>query len=112
MVLLECATRNDLPTYNYVISLDGVNYNLSYYFNPRMDSGNGKWFLQIADQTGNILVAAVPIVVTWPLLDRFVDQEIPPGMLMGFDTSGQNKDPGQFELGDRVRVLYLESEGT
>lgn len=108
-MLLEIPTRNDLPSYNQLIQLDGVNYYIFLYFNPRMDNGAGKWFISIADQNQNLLAGPVPVVSTWPLFDRFVELSIPPGMVYAFDTSGQNLDPGQFDLGDRVRLMYLEA---
>lgn len=110
MAFVEIPTRNDLPAYNYVVRLDGVNYKLSYYFNPRMNNGQGKWFVGLYDQLDNLLVAAVPIVATWPLFDRFKSLGIPPGTIFCFDTSGQNKDPGQFDLGDRCRMIYMEAD--
>lgn len=105
MAYLECPTRNDLPSYDYIISLDGVNYTLTYTFNIRM----GKWFLSLGDQVGNVLVSQVPVVATWPLFDRFKDLTIPPGTVFAYDSSNTNTDPGRFDLGDRVRILYAES---
>ncbi len=108
MALLEVPTRNDLPAYKYVVQLDGVNYQLAYYFNPRVGLV-GKWFVSLSDQVGNPIVGPVPVVATWPLFDRFKEEAVFPGTLFAFDTSGQNEDPGQFDLGDRVRMLYLEA---
>lgn len=102
--LLEIPTRNDLPSYTYVISLDGVNFTLRYTFNDRM----GKWFLNLADGLGNDIINQVPIIASMPLFNRFVAAAIPAGTLFPFDTSGQNMDPGRFDLGDRVRMLYAE----
>lgn len=109
MALLELPTRNDLPAYNYVVKLDGVDYKLDYYFNPRLADGAGKWMVGLYDQLGTLLVAHVTVVATWPLFDRFKDLQIPPGTIFCFDTSGENKDPGQFDLGDRCRIMYQEA---
>lgn len=108
MALIEVPTRNDLPAYNYIAKLDGVNYKLSYVFNPRLGDV-GKWTVALSDQVGNPLVGPVVIVATWPLFNRFKANGIFPGTLFAFDTSGQNEDPGQFDLGNRVRMLYLEA---
>jgi hypothetical protein len=102
--ILEIPTRNDLPSYSYVISLDGVNFTLAYTFNDRMQ----KWFLNLADASGNQIVSQVPVIASMPLFDRFVAEAVPAGTLFAFDTSGQNMDPGRFDLGDRVRMLYAE----
>lgn len=105
MAILECPTRNDLPSYFYVINLDSVNYGLSFKFNSRM----GYWFVALYDAFQNIIVSPVPVICTEPLFNRFVECAIPPGTLFAFDSSGQNLDPGRFDLGDRVRIYYMES---
>lgn len=102
--ILEIPTRNDLATYSYVITLDGVNFTVAYTFNIRM----GKWFLNLADASGNTVVSQVPVIASMPLFNRFVAEAIPAGTLFPFDTSGQNTDPERFDLGDRVRMLYGE----
>lgn len=107
MAYVECLTRKDLPSYQYLVNLDSVSYTLTFTYNIRM----GKWFLQLSDSLGNPLVGQVPITSTFPLFDRFKEQSIPAGTLFAFDSSGQDLDAGRFDLGDRVRLLYAE-EGT
>ena len=109
MALLEVPTDNRLPIYEQNVQLDGTQYIIALYFNPRINNGQGKWCLTLADQNRNMLVGPVPIVVNWPLFDRFVDLVDLPGTLFAFDTSGNNADPGQFELGANVRLYYLEA---
>lgn len=111
MALLEIPTRNDLPTYEMQVQLEGTYYTLQFNFNPRCNNGQGKWQLALADKNRNLLVASVPVAVNWPLFDRFFDQDggNPPGTFMAFDTSGNGEDPGQFDLGNRVRLFYIES---
>jgi hypothetical protein len=104
MAYLEVPTNNQLPAYKYTVTLDGTSYQLDFQWNDRMS----KWFVSVSDPQGNILEAPVPIVATWPLFDRFKNQSIFPGTLFCLDTSGQNEDPGRFDLGDRCRMVYLE----
>jgi hypothetical protein len=113
MALQEIPTDNTgLPSYEEAIVLDGTQYIIALYFNPRINDGEGKWFLTLADQNRNMLVAPVPITVNWPLVDRFIDLVELPGTIFAFDTSGNNEDPGQFDLGSRVRLYYLEANST
>lgn len=109
MALIEIPTRNDLPAYEQTVKLDGVSYVIALYFNPRINDNQGKWFLVLADQNRNMLVGPVPIVANWNIIDRFVGRNPLPGTLFAFDTSGQDLDPGQFDLGDRVRLFYIEA---
>lgn len=111
MAVIEIPTRNDLPSYQQQVTLDGVPYVISLYFNARINNGVGKWFISIADQNSNLLCAPVPVVASWPLFDRFIDQITLPGTLFALDTAGNNEDPGQFDLGSRVRLYYIE-DGT
>jgi hypothetical protein len=112
MALVEIPTDNSLPSYEQAVVLDGTQYIIALNFNPRINDGAGKWFLTLADQNRNMLVAPVPVVVSWPLVDRFIELVDLPGMIMAFDTSGNNEDPGQFDLGSRVRLYYLEAGST
>lgn len=109
MALLEIPTRNDLPSYQQQIKLDGVAYVIALNFNPRMNAGAGNWMLTLADQNANMLVGPVPVIVNQSLLGRFPELTSLPGTLFAFDTTGNNLDPGQFALGDTVRLFYLES---
>jgi len=104
MAILEVRTQNDLPVYKYLVALDGTTYLLDFLFNARVS----KWFLQVSDASGNLLLAPVPVVSTWPIIKRFRDTRLPIGTVFPFDTSGNNEDPGRFDLGDRVRMLYEE----
>lgn len=113
MALVECPTQNSLPSYQYVIPLDGSTYTLTFTWNPRINDGQGKWFLDLGDGNGNEIVNQVPIVAGWPLFDRFNELPIPPGTLFCFDSSGQNMDPGQFDLGSNSRCqIFYATAGT
>jgi hypothetical protein len=105
MAYLECPTRNDLPSFQYVITLEGTTYTFTFTFNARM----GKWFFDLGDEINSSIVSQVPVIATWPLFDRFVERAIPPGTLFAYDSSNTNTDPGRFDLGDRVRIFYAES---
>jgi hypothetical protein len=112
MGLVEIPTNNTLPSYQQSVQLDGVTYIIQLYFNPRQNNGAGKWEISLSDKNGNLLVGPVPITVNWPLFDRFVDLVTLPGMIFAFDTTGNNNDPGQFDLGAGVRLYYLEAGST
>jgi hypothetical protein len=100
--LYECPTRVDLPAYTYSIQLDGSLFNLSFTYNDRMD----RWMISIADTSGNILIGEVPVIVNYPLFDRYKVAGLPLGTLFAFDTANTNTDPTRYDLGDRVRLYY------
>lgn len=111
MAIQEIYTRNDLPSYEQQTTLDGVTYTIALYFNARINDGAGAWMITLADKNRNMICGPVPVVVSFPLFDKYVDEAVPPGTVFAFDTSGQETDPGQFDLGARVRLYYIE-EGT
>lgn len=112
MALLEIPTTNTLPAYEQSVTLDGTTYTIALYFNPLINNGVGKWMISLSDQNRNMLVAPVPVIVSYGLFNRFIDLMSLPGTLFCFDTSGQDLDPGQFDLGDRCRLYYLEAGTT
>lgn len=112
MAIQEISTRTDLPSYEQQVVLDGVTYTIGLYFNQRINDGAGKWMIVLADKNRNMICGPVPVTVSWPLFDRFIDFATPPGTIFAFDTSGQNLDAGQFDLGNRVRLFYLEKGTT
>ena len=102
MTVYECPTFVDLPAYTYSIQLDGTTYQLTYTYNDRMS----RWMISIADNAGNVLVGEVPVIVNYPLFDRYKVAGLPLGTLFAYDTLNTNADPTRYELGDRVRIYY------
>lgn len=107
MATLELLTRRDLPAYEYTVQLEGITYELRFTFNDRMS----KWMISILDVNANLLVGEVPVIVNYPIFDRYKVVGLPPGTIYAFDTANTNTDPGRYELGARVRIFYQESTG-
>lgn len=105
MATVQLPTRVSLPSYRYRIDLDGVTYVLDFIYNSRME----KWLVQVEDEEGNVLVAHVPIIVDWNLFGRFVQETMPSGIIAAYDSSGNQEDPGRFDLGARVKMVYQEA---
>lgn len=110
-VFVEIPTRVDLPAYSMVVPLSGVNYQVTLTFNERINNGVGKWLMSVEDPQGVTILDAVPVLADWPLFDRFSSPTLPPGSIIAFDTSGKHQDPGRFDLGDRVRLIYGVKSG-
>ena len=58
-----------------------------------------------------IRVAGRRVLVGWPLLGSKTFLGRPAGHLIPVDTSGQDKDPGENDLGARVQLYYVDSTG-
>lgn len=104
-MILQLPLRPTIPSYRYTVILDGVTYTLFYYYNSRA----GKWNMQIGDNRGNLILAGHPIIAGWKIFERFKNEGLPEGTILPFDTSGENLDPGQSELGGRVLMFYEEA---
>ncbi len=102
MSFFECPTRVDLPAYKYTVQLDGTVFQLTFTYNDRMS----RWMISIADAAGVPLIAEVPVIVNYPLFDRYKVSGLPLGTLFAFDTQNTNTDPTRYEFGDRVRIYY------
>ena len=98
-------TKTDLPRYDFEIELEGATYTFSFDWNDR-DEG---WYLSVFNAAKNPLIQGRRIVIQYPLLDPHRDSQLPPGVLLADDTSGQNIEPGFEDLGGRVKLLYFSS---
>lgn len=67
----------------------------------------GRWSLSILDKDSSPIVEGLIIMADWDLLQDVLITQLPEGAsILSVDTSGQQSDPGQFDLGDRVILLY------
>lgn len=105
MATSSLPTRTDYPHYSFSVDLDGTPYVLDFDWNERA----GSWALGVSLVDGTVLVAGRRIVVGYPLLNRFKDPRLPRGVLMAMDTSNQDADPGEAELGARVQLVYIDA---
>lgn len=95
-------TRNDIPAYSYLIDLQGGQFELAFNFNGRMD----RWLFSIRTASGDPILTNIVIVANRPLIGQYADPRLPAGDFIAFDTSGAGIDPGRFDLGARVMMVY------
>lgn len=105
MALIEIPTRSDLKAHEFQIELDGVVYTLGFRYNERM----GRWIMDIASATGAEVLNGIVLLTNVPLTDDYVIDGLPPGRFICEDRTGSNKDAGQEDLGNDVRLLYSEA---
>ncbi len=111
---LRIPTSTTLSDYRQTTSLDGRDYIFRFLFNQR----EGTWFFSLADEEDAPIVEGVKVIVQLPLLRLVTDARRPPGILLALDTQAPEtdfsaaqkttaRDPGLFELGERVLLLYF-----
>lgn len=82
--------------YTEVVSLDGVNFLLTFALNQRENC----YYLSIATPDGIDVVTGIKIVANWPLLHKYAYTGLPPGELTcAANTSTTDPAPGLGQIG-------------
>lgn len=107
MAYLEIPVRTDIYSYTEKVTLDGVLYTLGFHFNSRKDC----WVMDIGDSAGEILLAGIPLMINYPLTRRFIGyiDGLPNGQFMMIDETDQERNAGRDNLGDDIKLIYLEA---
>ncbi len=111
---LRIPTSTELSIYRQTTSLDGQDFIFRFLFNQR----EAEWFFSLADGNDDAIVEGVKVIVQLPLLRLVTDPRQPPGIILALDTQATvtdfsalmkttARDPGLFELGERVILLYF-----
>lgn len=104
MVILQLVSNE--RNYSIEVNLDNENFLFRFLWNPR----SACWFFDLSRVSdGRLLLDSKRIAVGTVPLQQFVGPEWPKGQLYIFDTSGQDLDPGETDLGSRVQIHYLEA---
>jgi hypothetical protein len=99
---IEIPTRSDLLFYDLQHDLDGSTYTLELRWNVRGQA----WFMKVLDAEGvNILQGDIKLVANFPL-GAYTTGRSPPGVFMLIDTSGNEEEAGETDLGSRHKLLY------
>ncbi len=91
-------------------TLDGVALLLEARWNARCEA----WYLDLLTAEGKVIAAGRKLVIDWPLMLRGFrdsDDRLPLGMLFAADSSGAGLRPGRYDLGERVKLYYLDEDG-
>ncbi len=97
-------TVTDRARYSFEVELDRVFFKFDFEWVERV----GSWFFSLSNAQGVALISGQRVIVGTPLLNRFRQAGLPAGLLIAVDTSNADIDPGFADLGDRVKLYYLE----
>jgi hypothetical protein len=104
---IEIPVAVDTPLYTERVTLDGIEYILKFDWHER----EGRWFLGLFTIDEQPLATGIKVVANWPLLRRFTDARMPPGLLIAVDLSPMNGEPPSYtELGTRVKLHYFPAD--
>ena len=105
MAFLEIPTNSDNEHFDFEIDLEGTVYTLEFKYNKRRDL----WTMAILDASENLLLGDIPLLVDVPLLDQYVNENLPPGRFILLDETGEQRDPGRNDLGTTIKLFYDEA---
>ena len=87
--------------------LEGETYELEFSWNSR----TSQYTLIVRDSVGTDLISTA-VVGNSDLLTRFKNELLPPGNLVVFDSTGQQREPTLADFGKEFLVYYQEATGT
>lgn len=105
---IETATD---PFYSFTSTLDGIDYAFEFRFNQRENC----WYFSIGLSDGTELANGIKVLCNRNLIRKFVDDRMPPGLLMALSGTPDTTPPGLNDLGDGLRVTmyyYDKAERT
>ena len=95
------------PAFAETVELDGEFFRFVFRFNVRA----GGWFFDLRTTGDDPILSSIAVTVGIPLFDQYRSRaDVPAGDLFAVDTTEEGNNPGETELGDRVRLVYLTAE--
>jgi hypothetical protein len=89
--------------WDQISEIDGREYVLRFYWNARAQA----WYMDISDQDGSAILNGQRLVVGIAIGPQLVgDARMWPGIMACVAQSQDTSDPGQFDLGGRVLLVY------
>lgn len=105
MATLEIPIDITAEKFKQSVILDSVLYKFQFTFNTRMDN----WIMDILDGNDIPLLVGIPLQTNVYLTKDFHHLSIPKGVFLTLDTEGLQKNPGEDDFGDRVKLIYEEA---
>jgi len=100
MNIFEIPVRNDILSYEMIINLDNVDYNLSFDYNFR----DKHWYMSIPG-----IIEGQRLTNSEDIFSQFRHlKELPKGILFIDDITGNDDDPSLNNFGNTVKLMYLE----
>jgi len=106
MDFIELPIRADLSSYSFVVTLEQVNYTLSFKYNDR----RGLWSMAIGDDSGLPIVSSINMQSGFDLIGNITSKNLPPGNFALIDETGEGNDPDLITFGEDVKLIYATSK--
>lgn len=107
MALIDLPVRFELPEHQFRIEIEGVVYTLRFRWNERTCN----WVMDIADSEDNDIVNGLGVFSDIDIIGHIKNDNIPPGIFISYDETGQSRNPDRTTFGNEVKLFYEESTG-
>jgi hypothetical protein len=103
----QIALPNGVPNFRQSTNLDGT----EFLFDFRWSQREQRYYVDVKDANGNLLVGCVKLVSNFPLLNsrRSFSASLPIGELALLDESAAPKDPQSLDLSRLFTFLYADA---
>lgn len=100
---IDTSASATLTLWDQITEINGREYVLRFYWNDRAEA----WYMDVADQDASPILYGIRLVVGVLLGRQLVgDSRMWPGAMVCVVTAQDQSDPGQFDLGGRVQLVY------
>lgn len=105
MTLFTVPARNDLPWYNFKITLSGAVFFLRFRYNTRM----ARWILDVVDPSGNDVLVGIPLLINRSLYGQYTGiNGLPVGQAFCTDDTNQDTQPTLLSFGTDHSLVYAD----
>jgi len=101
--MIRIPFNSDFSSFRERIALDGVPYILSFKWNGR----GGYWSMSISSVDGVEILSSIKLVPDYELISQYVAADIPPGMIVVHDSSGNKDMIGRDDVNVRAILAYI-----
>ncbi len=105
-ILIPDAVAEQSRAYGYVAQLGAAEFTISLEYRERQD----RWYLDLFDANGVLLIAAVKLVVGFSLLFRHRKAGMPLGALVVLDRDGTEAECAFEDLGRRCGLAWVDDD--
>lgn len=104
MSVLVLPVTPNLNSQVFAAELEGRIYEFRFRYNTRASI----WKMDISKGDGTKMLSGIPVFSNSSIGAQYANVDLPPGVLMAFDTEGVAKNADNTDFGTRIKLLYQE----
>lgn len=105
MAIFRIPLRNDLPSYEFKVAMDGATFTMAIRFNTR----HGVWVMDLKTEQNEDIVLGIPLVIGTILTARFADNRLPQGDLFMLNIENESTEATRDSLSENALLMYSEA---